>query len=312
MKKNRLLIFGNSYIDFVMKVKKIPERGECVISSLGHYIQPGGKGLISALAAVEYGTDVVFSTRIGEDENGEKVLKALKDKNVDTRFIKVDKRKATGVNAIIIEDKTNFSTISYPASNTSMSYDDIESSFMCYPDALLLNFDLKEEFIYDAINFAHSADVPIFLSCGSEIENFDVQEFPPIEVFMPNREAVFSITGIDPIDANSCLHACVKIIGKMKTKCIVIKLGERGVFSFDGVFSEIIPALDVDAVDTNMAGTVFSGALVHSYLNTPDIFAASKFANSAASIFTTVEGTYNSIPSIEKINSFFNNDILEI
>ena len=160
MTKNRLLVFGNSYIDFIMKVKRAPERGESVLSNLEHSLVAGGHGFISALTASKYGTDVVFSTHIGDDENGDKLLKILKENNVDTRFVKVDKRKPTGLNAITIEEKTKARKISYPSANTSMSYDDIEAAFMCYPDAVLLNFDLKEDFLIDTIKCASTANIP--------------------------------------------------------------------------------------------------------------------------------------------------------
>lgn len=301
MTKNRLLIFGNSYIDFIMKVKRAPERGETVLSNLDHSLQPGGLGLISALTASKYGTDVIFSTHIGEDENGDKLLKVLNNNGVDTRFIKVDKRKATGLNAVTIEDKTKYRTVSYPAANTSMSYDDIEAAFMSYPDAVLLNFDLKEDFLLDTIKYANDANVPVFLSCGSEFINYDIQDYSPIEVFLPNREAVYRITGIDPVDATSALHACVKIIGKIKTKYIVIKLGDRGAFAFDGVYSEIIPACEVDVLDTTMAGTIFSSALAHSYLQSKDIVSSAKFANAVASLSTAVEGAFYAIPDLDNV-----------
>lgn len=308
MTQKRLLVFGNSYMNFNMKVRRAPERGETVISNLEHSLVPGGHGVASAVTAAKYGTDVVFCTRIGEDENGDKLMSAFKKSGIDTRFVKFDKRKLTGLNAITIEDKTMERVITYPGANSSLSFDDIESAFMCYPDAVLINFDLRDDFILDVSKFASDTKIPLIVSCGSEYKNFDIEDLGEIEIFMPNRETTFSITGIDPVDANSALHACVKLIKKIKCKYIVIKLGERGAFVFDGVFSEIIPAHDVEVVDTNMAGTVFSAALAHKYLSAGDIVESTKFANAVACLKLKSEGFYDNIPSLSEIDELLNNN----
>ena len=307
MTQKRLLVFGNSYMNFNMKARRAPERGETVISNLEHSLVPGGHGVVSAITAAKYGTDVVFCTRIGEDENGEKLINAFKQNNIDTRFVKFDKRKPTGLNAITVEDKTSERIITYPGANSSLSFDDIESAFMCYPDAVLINFDLRDDLILDVSKFARDAKIPLIVSCGKEYKSFHIEDFDEIEVFMPNRETTFLITGIDPVDANSALHACVKLIKKIKCKYIVIKLGERGAFAFDGVFSEIIPAHEVEVIDTNMAGTVFSAAFTHMYLSTSDIIEAAKFANAAACLKLKSEGFYDAIPSLYEIDELLKN-----
>lgn len=302
MNKSRLLVFGNTFMNFTMKVKRAPERGECVTSNLEHFYSVGGHGAISALTAAKYDTDVVFCSKIGEDENGDKLLKIFNHNNIDTRFLKRDKRIPTGLNAITIEDRNKSRIISYPGANSTLSYDDIESAFMCYPDAVLINSDLNTEFILDVINYAHELNVPIILSCSSEVRDFDIEDIGEVDIFSPNREAMYKMTGIDPIDVSSALHSCVKIIGKIKCKYIVIKLGERGCFVFDGVYSEIIPALDVEVIDDHMAGTIFTAALSNYYINSKDIVNSAKFANTVASLSVTKErDAYSSIPDIEQI-----------
>lgn len=47
----------------------------------------------------------------------------------------------------------------------------------------------------------------------------------------------------------------------MKADNIVLKLGERGAFAYDGKFYRIVPSFRVKAVDTTGAGDVFTSAL---------------------------------------------------
>ena len=118
------------------------------------------------------------------------------------------------------------------------------------------------------------------------------------------RDAVYKITGIDPTDANSALHACVKIINKIKCKYVVIKLGERGCFVFDGVYSEIAPSFETEVIDRRGVGSVFNAGLVSMYLSSGDIVKGVVYATVCASLCISADGEYSSIPTIDEINDF--------
>lgn len=307
MAKKRLLIIGNSYMDFTAKVKRAPERAESVVSNLEHYVYPGGFGVISAVTASKLNSDVVLCTRLGDDENGNKISQCLSENSVDMRFVVTDRRKPTGVNSITAEDGGKLRTIIFPGANNSLIFDDVESSFTSYPDALLLNFDINSGLLTDTIKFANSSNVPIILNCGAEYNGFDFSNIGPIDVFSPNREQAYRITGIDPIDANSALHACIKLVSTVKCKYVVIKLGERGTFVFDGVYSRIIPMHAVDRVDENGSEIIFIAALATALLEFEDINKAALIANAASSFSVSKDGVFSSIPTSEDLKYIYDN-----
>lgn len=307
MSKKRLLIIGNSYMDFVAKVRRAPERLEKVVSNQEHIIMPGGFGIISAVASSRLDTDTVLCTRLGDDEIGNKLMSALEQNNVDRRFVVIDKRKESGVNAITVEDGYKSRMITFPGANCSISFDDLESSFTSYPDAFLLSAEMREELVRDAVKFANSSNVPVIFSCGSEARTFDFDNLGSIKIFMPNREATHRITGIDPVDANKALHACVKLVNTLKCEYVVIKLGQRGTFVFDGVYSQIIPIHNVETVDFTGSETVFDAALASSYLEFEDINKSAIFANAAASYSISKDGAFSSIPTLDDVKNMFDN-----
>ncbi|MBE6700838.1 MAG: hypothetical protein E7582_02985 [Ruminococcaceae bacterium] len=309
MSKKRLLVIGNSYMNFITKVKRAPERGETVLSNLDHLLVPGGLGAISAISAAKFGLDVVLCTRIGNDENGEKLKSHFINENLDMRFVITDRRKETGYKSITIEDGGKARTIVFPGANATLTFDDVESAFTCYPDAVLINYDLRDDLIFDTIKFAAASGIPVILSCGSEKTDVDVTGLDQVEIFAPNREQTFYLTGIDPVDVTSALRACVKMKNQMKTKLVVIKLGERGVFVFDGVYSEIIPARPVNVVDTTGAGTIFNAALAYSYLETGKITQAANFANAAASFSVSKDGVFNAIPTPSDVETLLGSGV---
>ncbi len=308
MLKKRLLVIGNSYMNFISKIRRAPERSETVFSPLEFNVMSGGFGVVSSVAASIFGMDTVLCTRLGDDEYGEKIRKNLISNKVDTRFIVTDKRKPTGVNSITEEDNHKKRTIVFQGANSSISFDDIETAFTSYPDALLISLDLREDLVLDAVKFSNNADVKVILTCGEDVKEFDYLSLGNIEVFCPTREVAYKLSGIDPIDANSCLHACIKIANILKCKYVVIKLGERGSFVFDGVYSQILPPFNSDNLDMSGVDKIFSSALAAAYLLFDDINKATKFANSVALISASKEGEYTSLPEFEEVEELF--DIL--
>ena len=307
MARKRLFVLGNSYVEFVANVKRAPERGEAVVSNAMHEVMPGGFGMVSAVCAANLGVDTLLCTRIGDDENGEKLLATLSVCDIDKRFVSVDKRKPTGILSVISEEGAKRRTVIYPGANSSLSFEDMEYAFTSYPDAVLIDSSLGEERVVDAIKLANKEHIPVIFTCGTEIREFDFTNIGELEIFVPNKETAFRLTGIEPVDVDTALRASIKIANLLKCKYVVIKLGDRGAFVFDGTYSKIIPAHNVDVVDTAGAGTVFSASLAAAYLELENVNDAAEFANAASAFSVSKQGVFTSLPQLEDVKSIFDN-----
>lgn len=307
MSKKKLLIFGNTYMEFISRVKRAPERLETVTSNFDHVIYPGGYGVITAISAAKLGIDAVLCSRIGDDENGEKISKIFSNYDIDARFVVTDKRKLTGVNSVTVEENNFIRTVTFPGANTNLVFDDAELSFTSYPDAILINTAIREDLVVDIIKFANESNIPVILSSENENNVFDYSRLGELEIFLPDRETAYKISGIDPVDANTALHACVKIVNTLKCKYVVIKLGQRGTFVFDGTYSQIIPEHEVEITDRMGSGMIFDAALSSGYLELKDINNAAIFANAAVSFSITKEGAFTSIPDFEDVKELLDN-----
>src|SRR3712207_5972487 len=81
-----VFVLGSINQDFVLKVERRPEPGETVTDaelSTGS----GGKGANQAAAAALLGASVSFLGRVGDDEFGEPLVRALEEKGIDTSLI---------------------------------------------------------------------------------------------------------------------------------------------------------------------------------------------------------------------------------
>lgn len=305
MKKPRILVVGSSNMDFVCSVQRVPEGGETVISDGSYFIAPGGKGANGAVAAARLGTEVIFCTRVGADEYGKKLTDAYLKEGIDCRFVFVDNSAKTGLAHIYREaDGQNRITV-YSGAGKNLSADDVEEAFTCYPDALLLQCESDPIASIFAIRQANKQKIPVFLDLAPVRDDLEFTRIGQCEVVSPNETETEFYTGINPSNMDNCLRACIRLYSMINTKYVVLKLGARGCFIYDGIHQNLIPSLDVRPVDTTGAGDAFTAALASRYLhNGGDIIDAARFANCVGAYSVTHEGAYDAFPDIKQLSAF--------
>lgn len=305
MAKKRILVIGNSVTELHIKTKAMPERGEISVTDFGYSFIPGGRAFISAVATSRLGHEVLFCTKLGNDSYGDKLRSVLVANDVNPRFIITDKKRITDLDTVITDSTGIPRIISYRGASVGMCDADLEEALISYPDAVLIQGDLSCDNIYETVYLANKKKIPVILDpAGVDFSAFDLNALGDIEIFTPNADEVFSICGIRPNNVESCLRACVKIIGKIRCRYIVIKLGEKGSFVFDGVYSEIAPSFETEVVDRRGVGSIFNAGLVSMYLSSGDIVKGVVYASVCSSLCLSKEGEYSSIPTIDEINDF--------
>ena len=90
----------------------------------------------------------------------------------------------------------------------------------------------------------------------------------------------------------------------MDANYIVLKLGDRGAFLYDGKQYWTFPAEDTPVVDTTAAGDVFTAALTYWYLEKGNILKAADFAGCAAAVSVSRAGASTSVPTLSEVIAF--------
>ncbi len=304
--KKRILVVSSANMDFVQRMCRVPAAGETTVESpeYGYGYVPGGKGANSAVAFARMGDDCVFCTRLGADTNGDRLLSVYQKEGIDTRFAVRDKETPTGLASILVEESGANRIIVYPGSNRNLNEENVEEAFTCYPDAVYLQFEIPDEPVLAAAKFAAEKNIPLFVDAGPARADFPLDKLGKVEIFSPNETETRIFTGIDPGNAESCLRAAIKLSGMVDAKYIVIKLGGRGAFLYDGKYYHVIPSISVPVADTTAAGDTFTAALIHFYLEGTPMEEAVHLANCAAAIGVSRPGAYTSIPTIKEVLAF--------
>ena len=173
--KKRILVVSSANMDFVMNVSCLPEAGETLLEETGNYsFIPGGKGGNSAIAVQRLGGDCVFCAKIGRDHSGSVLRQLYQNEGINVTYMHSTTDAPTGLAAITVEENGDNRITVFPGANDCLTADDAEEALLCYPDAVLLHFEIPNEAILSAAKYAakqggpslstQAPQSPIFLS----------------------------------------------------------------------------------------------------------------------------------------------------
>ena len=286
-----MLIVSSANVDLMLNTGVLPAAGETVISDGKFAYVAGGKGANAARLCAALGCDTIFLCRLGDDRHGRRLLDIYKREGIDTRFIELDRSLPTGLAAVIVSGGES-RIIVYPGANNALSEASVEEAFTTYPDGALIHMEIPDEAIMAAGKYARKAGTRLIVDAGPAKPDFPFAEIGGIDVFSPNETECASYCGIEPTSMEKCTHACIELGIKMKAKNVVLKLGARGAFVYDGTYNFMIPAYQVRSVDPTGAGDAFTAALAVRLIKGDSLEEAAKYANAAGAIATTKRGAY--------------------
>jgi ribokinase len=304
MSVKRILVVGSANIDFLMTTPYVPSEGETVISQGAYTFVPGGKGANTAVAAAKLGAQVVFCARLGDDAYGDRLMNIYRENGIDLRFVKTDKLEQTGLAVVMLEKGGANRIVVYPGANRRVNEADIENAFYSYPDAVITQLEIGDTAVIQTARVANTEGVPFIVDAGPARRDFPLSKLEQVEIFSPNENETEILTGIRPTTLDDCLRASMALTNAVDIKYVVLKLGARGCYIYDGKYCDIISPYDVQTVDTTAAGDAFTAALTNEYLRTDDIITAARFANAVGAMTVTKVGAISSLPTRADVEKF--------
>lgn len=301
-----VLIIGSINIDLVIQqVEKLPKWGESAYGH-GYQLALGGKGANQAMAAAKMGANAYMVGRIGNDENGQKVLRELKFNGVNTDFIHVSSSECTGISTMNIGKDGRYFSVNALGANMSLTTDDFEAALCAHHfDLVMMQLEMPLETAYRVYEIARRYHVPVFLDIG-RAEPVPVAKFKGIFILSPNEAETESLTGITPDSMENIQKAAMQLYSEASPEYVLLKLGSRGAYLYSHNVQQMISSYKVQAVDSTAAGDTFGAAFAVKCCSGTPITEAIKFGNAAAALCVTKKGGFPSIPSLSETTAFFN------
>jgi len=301
--KKHILVVGSINMDLVLPVDKMPEGGETLFGKTYSYI-PGGKGSNQAVAAARIGAKVSFCGRVGQDVNGETLVKNMENEGIDISFIVPDEAAPTGLAVIPVEANGQNRIIVVSGANMAVCRNDVDKALASGCDAVIMQLEVPLDIIYETLTAAQKKNIPVVLDAGPAM-SLPLERLSGIDIISPNESEAFALTGINPDSEETAEAAAACLYKRCCAKYVVLKLGKRGAMIYDGNSAEIIGTfLDVKPVDTTAAGDSFTAAMTLKWLEYGDLRRAVRYAHAVATLCVSREGAQPSLPTDDEVREF--------
>ena len=296
----QIVVVGSTNTDMVVKAARIPAPGETILG--GRFLMnPGGKGANQAVAAARLGAEVVFIAKVGDDLFGREAKALFAKENICTDYVLTDPSEPSGVALIMVDAKGENCIAVASGANGTLMPEDIEGleGVIAQADMLLMQLETPLETVRYAADMAVNLGVPVILNPAPACE-LPADLYDCLEVITPNESEAELLTSIKVTDEASA-EAAARVLCDKDVLQVVITMGAKGAYVFDGVDGVMVPAFKVEAVDTTAAGDVFNGALAVALTEELELEEAVRFASKAASISVTRMGAQASAPRREEL-----------
>jgi len=300
----KILVVGSMNMDLMAYgVPKIPDFGETV--RCGTYdLVPGGKGSNQAFAVARLGADAAMAGCIGEDEYGRIFVRELENLGVDTRFLVIDRSERTGLALICVDRTGRYVCYVMLGANMKLDARAVEMALQTEKfDMVMMQLEMPEETVYATHALATRYDIPVFLDAGPPMA-VDFGRLKGLYILSPNEAETEALTGVRIDTDAGALTAARALYEKASPRYVILKMGSRGVFFYDGTVAEHIPAFNIQAVDSTAAGDTFNAALAVGLCKGEPIMLAINAAQAAAAICVSRKGALPSIPTLVEIDAF--------
>lgn len=301
---NKALVFGSFVVDLMARTPHLPKPGETVKGSM-FKMGPGGKGFNQGVAAHKAGANVVMCTKLGRDSFAQVATDAMEELNMGRDQILYSENVETGSALIMVDEKTsqNEIVVVLGACNT-ITDDEVESlePILKECEYVLTQLETNVSAVVNIIKLAEKNGVKVILNTAP-VQEIDHELYKKIHLITPNEIEAEILTGIKIDTIDHAREAAVWFKEK-GVNDVIITLGHRGVFVSSEGREEIIPAYQVDVIDTTGAGDAFNGGLLAALTEGKDLWEASRFANALAALSVQKLGTTPSMPTREEIDVF--------
>ena len=302
----RIVVIGSLNMDVVAIAPRIPVTGETIIGSR-YFTEPGGKGANQAFAAARLGGSVAMLGRIGDDDFGQSMRGNLAQAGCDVSGLRAVPG-ASGVALIFVAATGQNSIIVVPGANDQLLPADIDTDAAHLNDAgiVLLQLENPIETVIAAARLGKQRGARVVLDPAPAPSRALPKElFSLVDILTPNETEAAILAELPPSRLNP--EEAKRVAARLQSMgahTVVMKLGDQGCLLVEADRHVLIPAPEVDAVDTTAAGDVFNAGLAVALSEGASLTEACRFAVIASALSVTRLGTQIAVPSRTEVDDF--------
>lgn len=292
----KIVVVGSSNVDITGYTARFPVPGETVLGQ-DYKISSGGKGNNQATAAARAGAEVTMVTALGEDFLSRILKEHYTREGMCTDYI-CTKAAPTGMAMIQISAKdAQNNIIVIKGANEALSRADVFAAAgqvqAC--DMVVAQLETGEESLLAAKEIARQYGKPFLLN-PAPYAPLSAEFLKGITYFTPNETEAAACTGI-AVESPEQVRRAAEILLQKGVQNVIITLGKRGAYFYNGQEEYLLPPPKVQAVDTTGAGDAFNGGFAVAVAEGKDHKTAMQFASCVAALSITKKGAAEAMPT---------------
>ena len=202
-----ILVIGSSNIDLIMKMDRLPEKGETIADCT--FMQTfGGKGANQAVAAARSGGNVIFVSCVGDDDFGNSMISNYKKDNINIDYVFRAINVPSGTALIMIGgDGDNYLSVA-PGANYELNSKHIDDiiNLMSSAGIIVLQHEIHTVTLEYILKKADEIKVPTMLNYAPA-KNLDPLCLSKVSILVANETEAQFLTGIPVVSPDNAPDA---------------------------------------------------------------------------------------------------------
>jgi ribokinase len=308
---------GALNIDRIYRVERILDDGEALVTEAESF--PGGSAANTIYGLARLGLATGFIGMVGDDADGETLIKDFGTVGVDTSRIRVSDRALTGSVLCLSDRQGKRSLYVTPGANSLLAMDDLDLDYLNRASLLHLSSFASDK------QLAMSLDLMAFLGLQTKLSFAPgalyavkgLKTLSPIvsrtHVLFVNQDELRQLTGKDIIaGAESCLERGCKVVAVTLGKGVVLEVGGRSnrrrvtaaSYIRDAEAEYVVPASEqakISQADTTGAGDAFSTGFLYGLLKGKGLDECGRLGSIVAQFSLTQTGARQGLPTRQQL-----------
>ena len=270
------------------------------VRMLSHRIMGGGPAANSTAGAASLGLSAAFVGTVGDDADGDMILRDFRAQGVDTSMVKVRPGATSAIAYLWIEEKTGNRSCAWTREGLDeLTADEITPEAVA--SAKILHVDGHNAAgAIAAAKVAREAGVLVNYDAGTHRDGME-ELLGLADLMICSEEFILKLTGLK--DAEEAVR---QVWAKYRPKVCGATMGVRGSMAFDGKEFVRCPAFKVEkVVDTTGCGDLFHTGFAIRYLETQDLMECQRFGAAVSAIKCRgLSGRPPSAPTRAEVEAF--------
>lgn len=283
-------VFANTESELI-KIKTAKQEEELIAYPSGSKIlikelnfTTGGGGTNTAVSMRKLGLKVAYLGKIGNDNNGKRILELLKKDKVD--FVGAKGKEITGYSVILDSMAHDRTILTYKGCNNNLNFNEINLAKLktkwFYSSSMMEKSFKTLEKLSD---FAKKKHIKIAFNPSSYLaekgKNYLKKVLSNTNILILNNEEASLLVGKETI------NSCLKDLRNLGPEIVVVTQGRRGATAFDGKYIYSIKSHHMKVVESTGAGDAFASSFLAGIIKKNDIkFALQLGLANAESVIT--------------------------